>query len=125
MNALVMATPYMDLVKAGKVLQEQHEQLVVASLKNAHTLTIGDQSIQAVNCISMLTSEVCNRLAKVSPIGMGASYLIIGDKVAFSLRGVGDVDVTRICGIYGGGGHKLAGGFSVPLKTFFTFFDKD
>jgi nanoRNase/pAp phosphatase (c-di-AMP/oligoRNAs hydrolase) len=33
----------------------------------------------------------------------------------FSLRSVGDFDVSAIAKIYGGGGHKNAAGFTVPI----------
>jgi phosphoesterase RecJ-like protein len=37
-----------------------------------------------------------------------------GDAVKVSLRGKGDVDVSRICRAFGGGGHPNAAGCTVP-----------
>jgi phosphoesterase RecJ-like protein len=38
----------------------------------------------------------------------------LGDQVKVSLRGKGDVDVSRIAARFGGGGHPNAAGCTVP-----------
>jgi len=41
-----------------------------------------------------------------------------------STRATGDVDLTKICGAYGGGGHKKASGFSVSTLEPWTVVDE-
>ena len=45
----------------------------------------------------------------------GAVYRLTGARVDVSLYSVGEFDVARIAESLGGGGHRNAAGFSVPL----------
>jgi len=69
----------------------------------------------AANCTPQFSSEAGNKLAEKSGT-FGATWCA-GDngKIFFSLRSIGDYDVSGIAKCYGGGGHKNAAGFNVPL----------
>lgn len=72
-------------------------------------------SVAIVNAPYMNISEVGHELTKFADIGMG--YFERGDGIIqFSLRSVGDIDVSVIAKAYGGGGHKNAAGFQLSLK---------
>lgn len=80
-------------------------------------LTVGVVNAPYVNC-----SEVGHELAKESQVGM--SYFERGDGIIqFSLRSIGDIDVSAIAKENGGGGHKNAAGFQLPLKKGRDFVD--
>ena len=69
----------------------------------------------AANCTPQFASEAGHKLAEKSGT-FGATWCA-GDngKIFFSLRSIGDYDVSGIAKCYGGGGHKNAAGFNVPL----------
>ena len=69
----------------------------------------------AVNCTPQFASEAGNKLADKSGT-FGATWCA-GDngKIFFSLRSIGDYDVSEIARFYGGGGHKNAAGFNIPF----------
>jgi oligoribonuclease NrnB/cAMP/cGMP phosphodiesterase (DHH superfamily) len=76
----------------------------------------------ACNAPPKFASELGNKLAKhqdtwIVPVrhDFGAVYSFDGvrRKWQFSLRSVGDFDVSEVAKVYGGGGHKNAAGFSV------------
>jgi len=69
----------------------------------------------AANCTLQFASEAGHKLAEKSGT-FGATWCA-GDngKIFFSLRSIGDYDVSGIAKCYGGGGHKNAAGFNVPL----------
>lgn len=70
----------------------------------------------AANCTPQFASEAGNKLAEKSGT-FGATWCA-GDngKIFFSLRSIGDYDVSGIAKCYGGGGHKNAAGFNIPFR---------
>lgn len=62
-------------------------------------------------------SEVGHELATESGTFGLVWYLGEGDQAKVSLRSKGDYDVSAIAKVFGGGGHKNAAGFSVPITT--------
>ena len=70
----------------------------------------------AANCTPQFASEAGNKLAEKSGT-FGATWCA-GDngKIFFSLRSVGNYDVSEIAKCYGGGGHKNAAGFNIPFR---------
>jgi nanoRNase/pAp phosphatase (c-di-AMP/oligoRNAs hydrolase) len=61
----------------------------------------------------MFSSELGNQLAIKSGTYGATYYHDSTDTVRFSLRSVGDYDVSRLAKIFGGGGHKNASGFKL------------
>jgi len=64
-------------------------------------------------------SEVGHDIAKKSGT-FSLTFFIKGDEAICSLRSIGDYDVTPIAKKYGGGGHKNAAGFKMPVARFFA-----
>ena len=64
--------------------------------------------------------ELAKRAAFGHPIGV--VYRLVGRTVEASIYSIGDVDVSAIARRYGGGGHRNASGFSVPLRRWLDEF---
>jgi uncharacterized protein len=76
-----------------------------------------------VNCLYLNVSELAGALAtKANGIGIG--YFERGDGIMqFSLRSRSDIDVSAIAKGFGGGGHKNAAGFQLPVLQGRAFVD--
>lgn len=72
----------------------------------------------AANCPPHLTSDVGHELATQSGT-FGLCWTLHKEKMVAncSLRSNGDYDVSAIAKAFGGGGHKNAAGFEVPIGT--------
>ena len=72
----------------------------------------------AANCPPHLTSDVGHELA-VQPGTFGLCWTLDQEGLIAkcSLRSNGDYDVSTIAKAFGGGGHKNAAGFEVPMAT--------
>jgi oligoribonuclease NrnB/cAMP/cGMP phosphodiesterase (DHH superfamily) len=67
-------------------------------------------NVPYLNC-----SEIGNELAKTHEVSL--TWFERGDGIIqFSLRSIGDIDVSVVAKIFNGGGHKNAAGFQIPLK---------
>jgi len=81
--------------------------------------------VRIVNALYMNISELAGALAQEPGIDIGIGYFERGDGIMqFSLRSRSDVDVSAIASSLGGGGHKNAAGFQLPLREGRTFVDK-
>ena len=75
----------------------------------------------ALNCPAHLSSDAGHELA-VQCGTFGLLWRIDKNgKCLCSLRSNGDYDVSAICKVFGGGGHKNAGGFEVPIQTLLSW----
>lgn len=74
---------------------------------------IGDYEVPVANLPYTLASEAANQMAKDNPDrAFAACYWIRGDgKRVFSLRSIGEFDVSAVARQFGGGGHNNAAGF--------------
>jgi len=82
----------------------------------------GDNSWQAVNAVAinasaLFASELGHQLAEQGEIGL-IWQLANDGEAKVSLRSRGQLDVAAIAMRYGGGGHRNAAGFRMPLKAF-------
>lgn len=108
------------VVAAGKALVKQHENICAEIVRDASSrLFVGADGTAyeglAANCTPQFSSEVGNQLAQLSET-FGATYHITKEgKVKWSLRSIGDYDVTVIAKHFGGGGHRNAAGFTGEL----------
>lgn len=72
----------------------------------------------AVNASTLFSSELGHRLAQQS-CTFGLTWQLAADgEVKVSLRSQGEFDVSAIAVRYGGGGHRNAAGFRLPLARF-------
>ena len=113
-------------ISEGRLIFEQESRLVDIISDTCTIVNHGTYRVAYVYC-SLYKSEVGEAvLAKYKDIDFCALYEYFSGKniTVFSLRSVGDRDVSTICEKFGGGGHKNAAGMSVngfssiiPLKV--------
>lgn len=101
-----------ELIKKGDLLLKFQTKQVGISTMSAHIAVIGGHEVPVVNC-NLFISEVGNKLCHDYP-----SYPFVGIyhfnsdlKKKWSLRTIGNFDVSTIAKQYGGGGHAQAAGF--------------
>jgi oligoribonuclease NrnB/cAMP/cGMP phosphodiesterase (DHH superfamily) len=70
-------------------------------------------TVEIVNMLYANCSEVGNVLAQRADVGLTWFERRDG-QTQFSLRSIGDIDVSEIAKVYAGGGHKNAAGFRLP-----------
>lgn len=106
------------LVSEGKTLDRAHLKECRVLMKIARrTIALSIDAFEdciitdIVNAPPKFSSDIGNMIA--SEKGFGGTYYDTATHREFSLRSVGDIDVSEICKYYGGGGHKNAAGFKV------------
>lgn len=103
------------MVNGGEAI-ERKLQKDVAELLGVMTrrMVIGGVSVPVANLPYTMASEAAGKLAEGEPFA--ACYFDGADARTFSLRSRGDgMDVSEIAKRYGGGGHRGAAGFRVPI----------
>ncbi len=106
-----------DLASEGAPLVRAARIDVLRAAQTAHSVWIGDEQIEAVNATSNRSAighELSSRAVFGKPWGL--VYRIRGDRVDGTLYSIGDVDVTEQAVALGGGGHRNAAGFSIPIE---------
>jgi uncharacterized protein len=105
-----------QLISEGETLLRYQNQIVDKLCKNMRLTQVADYQVPTVNS-PILQSEIGNYLCKLYPqYPFSAVYFDGNEKRHFSLRSVGDFDVSAIAKSMGGGGHKNAAGFVVNLQ---------
>ena len=91
--------------------------VVGGALASARPVRVAGLTPEAVNA-RLQRAEIGHELAERRALGTpaGAVYRLTGARVDVSLYSVGEFDVARIAESLGGGGHRNAAGFSVPLR---------
>jgi len=94
-----------------KMLKDIAEILGVATRE----MMIGGVKVPVVNLPYTMASEAAGKLAEDAPFA--AAYFDAKDGRKFSLRSrrEGGMDVSAIAKLYGGGGHRNAAGFTMPI----------
>ena len=105
-----------EFLAEGKHLQEEHDREVQAACDDAKPYLFRSHTAFVTHCEPHLASSVGNELAKRKPGAVGITYCIdyslpTKPLVKYSLRSIGDTDVSKLAKYYGGGGHKNAAGF--------------
>ena len=107
-----------ELAAEGEPILRAQRMEVDRILATLHSLRLGEHRVEAVNA-TQNRSAIGHELAKRSRWGTpwGCVYRVHGDRVDASLYSIGDFDVSAVAGKYGGGGHRNAAGFSLPLRV--------
>jgi len=109
---------YNSLIATGSGIVKYDEATIEHIIKHSKPIvSIGGLKMPCINNTHLL-SEVGNKLALESETSAAAQYFIIEDKIVFSLRSIGDVDIGIIAKSFGGGGHPNAAGFSIKFEDF-------
>lgn len=112
---------YDSAVASGRaILRKQAKDIDEIIGAAAGFVCLGDhKNIPVLNVPYMWASEACHKMLQLnSTAPFVASYFISGKQALFSLRSRNNenVDVSAIAVAHGGGGHKHAAGFSMPLN---------
>jgi hypothetical protein len=103
--------------EGAPILRAQRAE-VDRALAGAHPIWVGGLRLEAVNAAfqrAQIGHALADRAAHGAPAG--AVYRIVGRRVDVSLYSIGAFDVAAVAAKYGGGGHRNAAGFSVPLEA--------
>jgi uncharacterized protein len=101
------------LVRDGEAILRAEEVTVQVHIDRAQEVDFDGYKVLSVNATSLF-SEIAGRLAEGRPFGV--CWFEHDGMRTYSLRSrEGGVDVSEIAKAAGGGGHKLAAGFEVPL----------
>ncbi|CAG1006148.1 hypothetical protein MYXO_03445 [Myxococcaceae bacterium] len=113
--------PIDDLAAEGEPILRANRVEIERTIRNAHPIRIGEHRLEAVNAVH-LRSHIGHELALRATHGApcGVVYRIVGSRVEASLYSIGEFDVARIAAELGGGGHRNAAGFSVPLTEWMS-----
>ena len=99
------------VVIKGSAILKYCETTMNRIKKGSHTLNIKGYEVPAINT-PFFRSEILMELCLDAPFSAGYHY--DGEAFRFSLRSVSEgADVSKIAGLFGGGGHKNASGFSI------------
>ena len=113
LGAARLSSPVDALVHGGTAIRRFVDLKMAELLPNARWMEIGGFKVKAVNCPSFLASYIANKLAEKGEF-FGAAYADSTHQRVYSLRSIGEFDVSAIAKAYGGGGHKNAAGFQPP-----------
>jgi hypothetical protein len=114
--------PIEELAAEGVAIRRFIEAKVRELLPNARVEPLaGDQGqprVRMINCPPFLASEVAGELAERADVGWACAYYDTATHRVYSLRSRGEdaPDVSEIAKARGGGGHRNAAGFQVPLS---------
>ena len=111
---------YADCVYAGENILRYHAQKVIEMAEAASIQEVGGYRVPVVNCPYQFASDILHLLTNRYPdaaFAAGWSEQANGVR-RYSLRGrsTDDFDVSMVAKQFGGGGHKKAAGFEVPLR---------
>ncbi len=112
-----------ELIEEGVPLVRAQRTEVEQALRSVHPVRLGSERVEAVNA-QQHRSAIGHELAKRAAYGpaWGLVYRVTGGRVDVSIYSVGDLDVSQIAAGYGGGGHRNAAGFNLPLEDWLNRF---
>lgn len=103
-------------VAEGEAIERKHQKDIYELLKvTQRYMVIGGHRVPVANLPYTMASDAAGTMAMTAPFA--ACYFDRPDARVFSLRSRGDggMDVSAIAASYGGGGHRKAAGFQMPL----------
>lgn len=106
-----------ELQQEGAAIERKHHKDIAELLEVVtRRMVIGSYTVWVANLPYTLASDAGHALCEREQAGpFGACYWDTPDGRVFSLRSVGDFDVSEIAKLYGGGGHRNAAGFRMPV----------
>lgn len=109
-----MKVSEVGLLGIGCLRQINH--YVHEAVQQAQTGELLGYKTAVLNVPYLMCSQVGNELAKTHEVSL--TWFERKDSIIqFSLRSIGDIDVSAIAKQFNGGGHKNAAGFQLPLLT--------
>lgn len=100
---------------AGTAIKNFRNRQIDSALRDVRMMVFAGHTVPVVNAsanISELGNELCKKFPEAA---FSVSYCDRKDVRSWSLRSIGDFDVSAIAREMGGGGHKNAAGFSTEI----------
>ena len=112
-----------ELMREGEPIVRANRMEVQRAIAHPESLFIGNDRVEAVNA-TVNRSQIGHELAKRRTFdrAWGCVYRVSGATVHATLYSIGDVNVSVIAADLGGGGHRNAAGFTMPLNEWVTKF---
>lgn len=107
---------YKEMLAEGAAIERKHFKDIAELLAvTRRTMRIGGVEVPVANLPYTMASDAAGKLAEEAPFA--ACYFDKPGARVFSLRSRGDggADVSAIAKAYGGGGHRNAAGFQMPV----------
>lgn len=108
---------FRGVVDQGTAIERKHQKDIKELVaQTRRIMVIGGQSVPVANLPYTYASDAAGEMAATAPFAACYFDRADGQRV-FSLRsrGINGADVSAIAAGYGGGGHKNAAGFQMPL----------
>lgn len=107
-----------QLITEGRAIERKHFKDLEELLKvgRGRTKILG-YDVPIVNLPYTFASDAGHIMAENEPFAATFSYAPDGIRFSLRSREQGGVDVSQIAKAFGGGGHKHAAGFTVPLSS--------
>lgn len=105
-----------QLAQNGSAIRTYLDMQIATLARKPPRVRLLGHEVPCVNAPGFLASDLGNVLAKGEPFA--ATWFVTVDKVVVSLRSAPDgLDVSELAALAGGGGHRHAAGFTVPLDA--------
>ncbi|MBY6055346.1 DHHA1 domain-containing protein [Leisingera daeponensis] len=116
--ALMLDDPrlFKSAAERGAAIEAKHRKDISAMVEMCRrSMVIGNCTVPVANLPRTMASDAAHLMARGEVFA--ATYFDRGDgQRVFSLRSIeGGMDVSKIAAQYGGGGHKHAAGFQMPI----------
>lgn len=104
-----------DAMWFGSAIRDFRDKQVERAMNDVRMMRFEGYEIPVLNCSTNI-SEVGNELCRAYPDApFSASYCDRKDVRSWSLRSIGEFDVSIVARKFGGGGHKNAAGFHTEI----------
>lgn len=103
-----------DFIAQGAILKRAFDGEVAVLLDDRYAVTLAGETGLAVNASGRYTSELGHHLAVTSG-SFGMVWRQRDGALKISLRSCGDYDVALLAVKFGGGGHRNAASFTLPV----------
>jgi oligoribonuclease NrnB/cAMP/cGMP phosphodiesterase (DHH superfamily) len=103
------------LIEEGVALIRYKNLRINQIIENMYLGNVGGYLVPIINTDSYI-SPLLNRVCRENPeYPFAAAWNRAGELVKWSLRSIGEFDVSEVAAKYDGGGHKNAAGFALPI----------
>ncbi len=105
-------------IKTGKIMNEQKIIDAQKTVKSGNFIDVNGINVFCFNAsVNYFIEQEIKKQYPSIKFWLGFNINLEQDIITFAPRSVGDVSVIPLCERWGGGGHKNAGGFVIPIKT--------
>lgn len=105
---------FQEIIKIGGYYAAYHDTVVAQFAEESYPVEFEGYTIRACNAPNFLSSTIGNKLAEKYPPFALTWHADGRGVVRYSMRGLGEVDLSALAKKYGGGGHHNAAGFNLP-----------